>query len=319
MNKKFKKWKRKVSKRYHRFVEDLKWPSIASLFTFLCILLLVGGMWVAGAWLLLNYVYKEGHQDAGLLGDTFGVLNSFFSAFAFAGLIYSILLQRTELRETRQEFKDQNTTLRLQRFENTFFNLLSSRNVLLNSLSGSYRNFENKDISYANGRDLIKCAVHELQERTKQFDLNLLKPISEGDSTFVNMIKMYVLAIKSISSHLDLYLSNLSSILKFVMKTDLLNDEFWTRELYFSIIRAELSIEERKFIYYYMSISDPKGPTGRYVYIFRNAEIEHQFNEYSPEFLFHESHGFLQKAWGGFENYEEDTSNSDYQDYLDIL
>lgn len=56
--------------------------------------------------------------------------NSIFSALAFAGVIVAIylqrnelILQRKELKSTRDEFKVQNQTLKKQRFENTFFNI----------------------------------------------------------------------------------------------------------------------------------------------------------------------------------------------------
>ncbi len=41
--------------------------------------------------------------NAGVFGDSFGVLNSLFSGLAFAGVIITILLQRDELRLQREE------------------------------------------------------------------------------------------------------------------------------------------------------------------------------------------------------------------------
>ena len=39
----------------------------------------------------------------GIVGDSFGVINSLFSGLAFAGAIYTILLQRKELGYQREE------------------------------------------------------------------------------------------------------------------------------------------------------------------------------------------------------------------------
>ncbi len=82
----------------------------------------------------------------GTFGDQFGAVNALFSGLAFAGLIYTIILQRRdlelqrndlklqreelaltrkEMEEQTAEFEKQNETLRIQRFENTFFNMLS--------------------------------------------------------------------------------------------------------------------------------------------------------------------------------------------------
>ncbi len=42
---------------------------------------------------------------AALSGDTFGAVNSLFSAFAFAGVIVTVLMQRDELRLQRNELE----------------------------------------------------------------------------------------------------------------------------------------------------------------------------------------------------------------------
>lgn len=41
-------------------------------------------------------------QDKGLFGDSFGVLNSFFSALAFGGVVVSLIIQSTDLKHTRE-------------------------------------------------------------------------------------------------------------------------------------------------------------------------------------------------------------------------
>ena len=98
---------------------------------------------------LLNFsmiFFVPNENTRGTFGDQFGAVNALFSGLAFAGLIYTIVLQRRdlelqrhdlklqrdELALTRQEmeeqtaeFEKQNETLRIQRFENTFFNMLS--------------------------------------------------------------------------------------------------------------------------------------------------------------------------------------------------
>lgn len=46
---------------------------------------------------------EKGFEVAGQFGDSFGILTSLFSGIAFAGLIWTILLQRLELRLQRKE------------------------------------------------------------------------------------------------------------------------------------------------------------------------------------------------------------------------
>ncbi len=58
--------------------------------------------------------------NRGAFGDKFGFANALFSALALAGVIYSIILQQKELKETREEFIEQN-------FQTGFFNLLKTQ------------------------------------------------------------------------------------------------------------------------------------------------------------------------------------------------
>lgn len=91
------------------------------------------------AWMGLGY-HASLQKDPGQYGDMFGSANALFSGLAFVGLIYTIWLQRAELRLQRQELEAtryelagqkaqmeaQNLTLRRQNFENTFFNYCDS-------------------------------------------------------------------------------------------------------------------------------------------------------------------------------------------------
>lgn len=70
------------------------------------ILLLIG---ITIIWLLIGllpfYLFKS-PQTSGYFGDTFGAVNALFSALALGGLIYTIFLQRTELRLQRLELEE---------------------------------------------------------------------------------------------------------------------------------------------------------------------------------------------------------------------
>ena len=95
-------------------------------------------IWVA-------YYYFESPLDK---DDPFDRLNTLFSGLAFGGLVFAILLQKSELalqrneleltrREVRgqkEQLEAQNRTLRQQRFENTFFSLLNLFNSIVNSI-----------------------------------------------------------------------------------------------------------------------------------------------------------------------------------------
>lgn len=95
--------------------------------------------WTAGGWFMYTQVQ---YVNRGPYGDMFGMINSLFSGLALGGIIFTILLQRKELglqreelKATRQEFVQQNATLKLQRLETTFFNLLEFQMKILDSLA----------------------------------------------------------------------------------------------------------------------------------------------------------------------------------------
>ena len=55
--------------------------------------------WVIGPWLAPQL------SERGLLGDSFGALNTLFAGLAFAGVIAALVMQMTELRLQREELK----------------------------------------------------------------------------------------------------------------------------------------------------------------------------------------------------------------------
>jgi len=68
-------------------------------------------VFIIGAWIatpnIIIYWYKY-PTEAGGFGDIFGSINALFAGLAFFGIIYTILLQRDELKLQREELK-QNT------------------------------------------------------------------------------------------------------------------------------------------------------------------------------------------------------------------
>jgi hypothetical protein len=94
--------------------------------------------WLA-SWGLI-WIFVDGNKR-GQFGDMFGAVNSLFSGLAFLGLLLAIILQYHELKDTRKELKGQknalekqNETLELQKFENTFFQMLQLHNEILKGI-----------------------------------------------------------------------------------------------------------------------------------------------------------------------------------------
>lgn len=100
-------------------------------------IVLVLGLWFWN-WKALNDYPAD---IRGTHGDMFGAVNAIFSGLAFAGIIISLYLQRIdlknqfkEIKKTNEEFEIQNETLQLQKFENTFFNMLTNHHQIVDSI-----------------------------------------------------------------------------------------------------------------------------------------------------------------------------------------
>ena len=112
------------------------------------IFLVVFFLWIGSYFLISKYI-SDSPEIKGQFGDSFGAVNALFSGLAFAGLIITILLQRKDLQYQRtaieqtnvemknqtKEFDIQNSTLKRQQFENTFFELLRMLQTITDDLS----------------------------------------------------------------------------------------------------------------------------------------------------------------------------------------
>lgn len=69
--------------------------------TFLIVIVIV--IWLVSA--ILTLVFIDNWSDRGTFGDLFGAVNALFSGLAFAGLIYTIILQKRDLEMQRAEIQ----------------------------------------------------------------------------------------------------------------------------------------------------------------------------------------------------------------------
>ncbi len=65
--------------------------------------IIVIAIWVISG--LLTWFYFKNWSNSGSFGDTFGAINSLFSGLALAGIIYTVYLQKNELKLQRKELK----------------------------------------------------------------------------------------------------------------------------------------------------------------------------------------------------------------------
>lgn len=214
--------------------------------------LLIIGLWITTYFLLVN------NEEKGPIGDMFGSVNALFSGLALAGIILTILLQRKELqlqrielRDTRREFETQNATLKIQRFENTFFNLLNLHNQIVDAID--YTN--KKNISKRLG---ISEYVDEIIQSRDVFQFrynSMVRELQESPSAYEEIYLRKYIEAQTDFGH---YFRNLYRMIKLVDETDFFYDStkvspdeiFEIKYRYTSIIRSQLSDYELLWLYY---------------------------------------------------------------------
>lgn len=208
-------------------------------------------------------------DDRGVFGDMFGALTAWFSGLAFAGIIYTILQQKTELgyqreelRLTREEFKTQNETLRKQRFENTLFNLFSQHNKIVDGIffieieEGADSN-QNYDAFRQAHSVLKRWAMNHflmkmpLKGGTGEQDINLLSEL-ETEQLLDDVIKEW---FNKNPHNFHLYFQSLQRILKVIHRSRLI-DSPEERKFYASLMKDQISYYEIPIILYVGLIPD---------------------------------------------------------------
>lgn len=205
----------------------------------------IGTVVIIGLWITTYFLLKDlGSTERGTLGDMFGTVNALFSGLALAGIIFTILLQRKELgyqreelKATRLEFNIQNETLRLQRFENTFFNLLTVHHKIVDSIDFDTQ-VEKKDgrvmIPMGSKRDFEIVTIKSRDVFKYKYDA-LVNVLSKDGNVKLN--ESYLKFYDTVQTDFGHYFRNLYRIIKFVHET-----EFATKE------DLEISTDSKKYI-----------------------------------------------------------------------
>jgi len=186
---------------------------------------------IIGLWFVTYYALKDKPStDRGTFGDMFGSINALFSGLALTGIILTILLQRKELKlqrkeliDTRQEFKTQNETLKIERFENTFFNLLNQHHQIVNAID--YRYYKNKTMAWGGGpirMDEEKEAVVINRRDVFLYRYNIM--VAELKKTPRQYEDIYLKSYEAVQTDLGHYFRNLYRMIKLVDTTDFFYD-----------------------------------------------------------------------------------------------
>ncbi len=222
--------------------------------------LVITGILVVTLWgmsgITLIALYGTMPDSPGTFGDMFGAINALFSGLAFAGLIYTILQQREELDLTRQEFIKQNETFRLQRFENTFFQLLRLNDDLLDgqTITSQQESVETRVYLYMISEQITQAINKQLESLQQQADSSTShQPLGEEQKRMIvkQTLQLYN---KEIETSLLHYFNNLFSVLQFVDASSLIGQE--EKVVYINILKTQMSVSEKNILFFMLMAWD---------------------------------------------------------------
>lgn len=189
----------------------------------------------------------------GTFGDSFGALNALFSGLAFAGLIVTLIMQKDELsmqreeldeakQELRQqsiEFKKQNKTLKLQRFESTFFNMLNLQETITRNLH----------YDCSDGGDSFECDGRMVFNKFYTYKMLDFEENIRGIGMYLQRKGLHQYSRVPDIEVFDHYFRHLYRIFKFVNESPLIDTEE-ERYDYACIVRSQLSEYELLMLFY---------------------------------------------------------------------
>ncbi|MDN5062288.1 hypothetical protein O8C86_10610 [Aliarcobacter butzleri] len=208
----------------------------------------------------------------GAFGDFFGgMINPLLTFCTFMALLMTIILQQRELKlsreqvtisvkelgETRkatelssQALTEQAKSLKLQNFENTFFNMINLHNEIVNNLS--LIKLVKKYDNFGSGVYPAYCIGETIVRVKEDFDYNgkkVLSKLFEILNVYIkdniktnqykptNLYRAFALEYNEIINH---YFRNIYQIINFIS----INKDIENKKLYSNILRAQLSNHE---------------------------------------------------------------------------
>lgn len=141
---------------------------------------------------IVNYFFSD-WTKSGTFGDTFGALNALFSGLAFTGVIVTILIQRTELRNQRIELSLQRSEMQETRKE---FLLNRTTTLVYNQLDRFEKALgefiiKNNGATYI-GNDALSFLSENKELGNKPLDKPEDEYRSEMKNSIIILLKIYI-------------------------------------------------------------------------------------------------------------------------------
>lgn len=212
----------------------------------------------------ISTVSGKDFTEMGTFGDSWGMFTSIFSALGFGGILITLYLQYTSLKETQNDAEIQKKSLALQQFEDVFFRMLTIHNEIIKDLD--LRKSESKS-PISTGRDTFQLFYNSLKKKYEEVKYNIED--NYANDAYCDFIAHYSLKCKEnlcyhderaavgfsfeifwsdYRSDLGHYFRFLFNIYKFIDKEKSIPDD--VKYTYARILRAQLSDYELIILFY---------------------------------------------------------------------
>ncbi|WP_347140805.1 putative phage abortive infection protein [Paracoccus sp. SSK6] len=188
--------------------------------------------------------------DRGTFGDAFAIANTLFSAIAFLGIAYGVLLQRHEITIVESNQAELQRSALTQNFETKFFQLFEFYRDIAKTIS-----YESKS-----GPDAFEVYLEKMSEtfiyRANVDKVGLINSGKLPQEAFLNdeswkllddenililVAESYNELFVSCGDDLGRYFRTLYTLLKFIKNSPLIEED---QKFYFKLVRAQLSSHE---------------------------------------------------------------------------
>lgn len=181
----------------------------------------------------LTNIFFNDSDKFGEWGDFFGgTLNPLLTFLTFMGLLITIVLQQSELKQSREEFKGQKESLENQEFDNKFFQMLN----LLNSIGDKLPlNIDDKKLK---GKDIFEYLKENLYNMISNSYTQDITHKSLNEDKFLYFKNEFNNFNNEYDTTFKYYFLNLYQILKYIDTYS--NNEIEGKE-YTNMLRAQLT------------------------------------------------------------------------------
>ncbi|MGN7403415.1 putative phage abortive infection protein [Cytobacillus praedii] len=201
----------------------------------------------------------EQFEKLGVVGDFFGgttvgLLSLASIVFVIAAIVMQkeeLALQREEVKKTREEYEVTNQTMKKQQFDNTFFNMISLHNDILNTIE-----VKQTDFSFPRaGGTFVKEKIQVFKSRSAieylYKEINVEFNVSNNSYEMLeNVYEKFYSKHQNIIGH---YYRNMYRIVKLIIDNKLQKED---EKFYLGVFRAQLSSFELVMLFYNISYSE---------------------------------------------------------------